>query len=79
MLRTTILAVCLVGTFKPRPAQPARPRQYSLRIVAPAAPGGGWDRTARAMRQALLDVHLVDTVTVENVAGAAGTLASPGS
>jgi putative tricarboxylic transport membrane protein len=76
MLRTTILAVCLVGTIQTAAtAQPAlSPPIASLRIVAPAAPGGGWDQTARAMRQALLDVHLVDTVTVENVAGAAGTI-----
>jgi putative tricarboxylic transport membrane protein len=45
-----------------------------LRIVAPAAPGGGWDQTARAMQQALERSGLVTTPIVENVPGAAGTI-----
>lgn len=28
--------------------------QNDLKIMAPAAPGGGWDQTARAMQQALV-------------------------
>jgi putative tricarboxylic transport membrane protein len=45
-----------------------------LLIVAPAAPGGGWDQTARAMQHALEREGLVRTVEVQNVAGAAGTI-----
>jgi putative tricarboxylic transport membrane protein len=45
-----------------------------LRIVAPAAPGGGWDLTARAMQQALQTAGIVTTSSVENVPGAAGTI-----
>jgi putative tricarboxylic transport membrane protein len=45
-----------------------------LRIVAPAAPGGGWDQTARVMQQALQRAGLVRTVPVENIPGAAGTI-----
>jgi putative tricarboxylic transport membrane protein len=45
-----------------------------LRITAPAAPGGGWDQTARALQQALQAEGLVRTVSVENVTGAAGTI-----
>lgn len=45
-----------------------------LTIVAPAAPGGGWDQTARAMQQALTASGLVQNVQVENVPGAAGTI-----
>jgi putative tricarboxylic transport membrane protein len=45
-----------------------------LRITAPAAPGGGWDQTARALQQALQAEQLVRTVAVENVTGAAGTI-----
>ena len=45
-----------------------------LRITAPAAPGGGWDQTARALQQALQAEGLVRTVAVENVTGAAGTI-----
>jgi putative tricarboxylic transport membrane protein len=45
-----------------------------LRLTAPAAPGGGWDQTARALQQALQAEALVRTVVVENVTGAAGTI-----
>ena len=43
-----------------------------LRIMAPAAPGGGWDQTARAMQESLRD--LVGRTEVYNVAGAGGTI-----
>jgi len=46
----------------------------SLRIMAPAAPGGGWDGTARAMQAALRDAGIVDQVEVFNVPGAGGTI-----
>jgi putative tricarboxylic transport membrane protein len=42
--------------------------------MAPAAPGGGWDQTARAMQQALQQAGLVRVVPVDNVPGAAGTI-----
>lgn len=45
-----------------------------LTIIAPAAPGGGWDQTARAMQRALEAEGLARTVVVENVPGAAGTI-----
>jgi putative tricarboxylic transport membrane protein len=45
-----------------------------LRIVAPAAPGGGWDQTARVMQQVLEGAGLVRTAPVENISGAAGTI-----
>jgi putative tricarboxylic transport membrane protein len=45
-----------------------------LRIIAPAAPGGGWDQTARAMQEAVQSGGAVKSVTVENVPGAGGTV-----
>jgi putative tricarboxylic transport membrane protein len=45
-----------------------------VRIIAPAAPGGGWDQTARAMQEAVQSGGSVKTVTVENVPGAGGTV-----
>jgi putative tricarboxylic transport membrane protein len=45
-----------------------------LTIVAPAAPGGGWDQTARVMQQVLARVEPDGSVQVENVPGAAGTI-----
>ncbi|HEV8395554.1 MAG TPA: tripartite tricarboxylate transporter substrate-binding protein [Vicinamibacterales bacterium] len=52
----------------------AQPAVDELRIIAPAAPGGGWDQTARVMQTALQRAGLVRIAPVENVPGAAGTI-----
>ena len=46
----------------------------SLRIMAPASPGGGWDGTSRAMQSALQQAGIVNSVEVFNVPGAGGTI-----
>jgi putative tricarboxylic transport membrane protein len=46
----------------------------ALTIIAPAKPGGGWDQTARAMETVLQGAGLASPVTVENIAGAGGTV-----
>ncbi len=51
--------------------QPALP---GLTIIAPAAPGGGWDQLAREMEREIERQALTATVQVENVPGAAGTI-----
>jgi putative tricarboxylic transport membrane protein len=48
--------------------------QMELKIIAPAAPGGGWDQTARSIQQALVAEKLVKSAQVVNVAGAGGTV-----
>jgi putative tricarboxylic transport membrane protein len=48
--------------------------QQDLKIMAPAAPGGGWDQTARAMQQTLIAEKLVKSAQVTNVAGAGGSV-----
>jgi len=45
-----------------------------LDIMAPAAPGGGWDGTARAMAASMETADLAKAVTVKNVTGAGGTV-----
>jgi putative tricarboxylic transport membrane protein len=45
-----------------------------LVITAPAAPGGGWDQTARAMQRVLAAIEPGVSVQVDNVPGAAGTI-----
>jgi putative tricarboxylic transport membrane protein len=46
-----------------------------LSIMAPAAPGGGWDSTARALGKAIEDDKLTTkSVKVYNVEGAGGTI-----
>ncbi|WP_423068525.1 Bug family tripartite tricarboxylate transporter substrate binding protein [Devosia sp. CN2-171] len=43
-------------------------------IMAPAAPGGGWDQTARSMQEALTAEGIAGNVQVVNVPGAGGTI-----
>ena len=53
---------------------PASAQQLELKVMAPAAPGGGWDQTARAMQQAFVASGVARSVQVTNVAGAGGTV-----
>ena len=55
----------------PAAQQPALP---SLTIIAPAAPGGGWDQLAREMQREIERQALAAMVQVENLPGAAGTI-----
>ena len=55
-------------------AVPAFAQTDELTIMAPAAPGGGWDQTARSMQQALQEEKIVGNVQVVNVPGAGGTI-----
>jgi putative tricarboxylic transport membrane protein len=66
-----VVTLLLVGHSSSADAQPSF---QQLRIVAPAAPGGGWDQTARVMQQVLQRSGLVRTAPVENIPGAAGTI-----
>jgi len=45
-----------------------------LKIIVPAAPGGGWDQLGRGVQQTLQSAKLADRVTVTNAAGAGGTI-----
>jgi putative tricarboxylic transport membrane protein len=69
--RASLMALVLTLTASLACAQPI---YEQLRIIAPAAPGGGWDQTARAMQQALQQAGIVETPIVENIPGAAGTI-----
>jgi putative tricarboxylic transport membrane protein len=53
-------------------AAPAFAADYT--IMAPAAPGGGWDQTARTMQEALQAEGISGNVQVTNVPGAGGTI-----
>ncbi|HXG40014.1 MAG TPA: tripartite tricarboxylate transporter substrate-binding protein, partial [Candidatus Limnocylindrales bacterium] len=47
----------------------------TLRILAPASPGGGWDSTARAIQKVIDEAGLTtENVEVYNVPGAGGTI-----
>src|SRR5262245_18636712 len=70
LLRRFFGGLALAAAF----AAPAIAQQLELKIMAPAAPGGGWDQTARAIQQALTAEKLVRSAQVINVAGAGGTV-----
>ena len=48
-----------------------------LKIFVPAAPGGGWDQTARTVEQVLRATGAVKGVQITNVGGAGGTVGLP--
>ena len=43
-----------------------------LHFLIPGGAGGGWDRTARAVGQALTDSGLVEQIRYENMSGGGG-------
>ena len=51
--------------------------QEQLQIFVPAAPGGGWDQTARTMDQVLRAENLISGAQITNVGGAGGTVGLP--
>ena len=57
-----------------QPSSPQAKEDKVLVITAPAAPGGGWDQTARAMQRVLSEIEPAASVQVENIPGAAGTI-----
>lgn len=63
-----LLAALVSGAM----AVPAFAADYT--IMAPAAPGGGWDQTARSMQEAMQKEGIVGRVEVENIPGAGGTI-----
>jgi len=67
-----MLAALLFPLAGTAPAQAQA--QGGLKILAPAAPGGGWDQTARAMQTALVASGAARSVQVVNVPGAGGTI-----
>ena len=48
--------------------------QMELKIIAPAAPGGGWDQTARSMQQAMVASGAAKSAQLTNIPGAGGTI-----
>ena len=69
-MRKTLFAI--VGLAALSLAGQAAAADY--KIMAPAAPGGGWDQTARAMQTALQEENIAGSVQVTNVPGAGGTI-----
>lgn len=67
-----LLAAASAGLL---PALPAWAQQLkSLKIVAPAGPGGGYDQLARAVQEVLMSEKIATSIQVQNVPGAGGTI-----
>lgn len=60
--------------FAPGASALAQETPRDITIVAPAAPGGGWDQIARAMQHVLRTPGIARSVQVVNAPGAAGTI-----
>ena len=71
--RRVLTTVALLAIAAHADAAP-EPAIGQLRLIAPAAPGGGWDQTARVMQQVLQRTGIVRSAPVENIPGAAGTI-----
>ncbi|MFD6096124.1 Bug family tripartite tricarboxylate transporter substrate binding protein [Nocardiopsis flavescens] len=72
-----LCALLLVGTalFDVRQsAASGSGEQEKLLLIAPAAPGGGWDTLAREMQNGLRDEEMRFNVEVRNAEGAGGTI-----
>ena len=54
-------------------AMPAAALAADYTIMAPAAPGGGWDQTSRAMQEAMQSAGIGNSQVI-NVPGAGGTI-----
>ncbi len=72
MGRTILKHAILAGLFTAALTVPALATDYT--ILAPAAPGGGWDQTARTMQEVLQAEGISESVQVQNVPGAGGTV-----
>jgi putative tricarboxylic transport membrane protein len=71
-MRRLFYAALAAGALALPASALAQTESYS--IMAPAAPGGGWDQTARAMQTALQEEGIASDVQVVNVPGAGGTI-----
>lgn len=69
MFRGLLLAAAIAA-----PLGAASAEINEFKIMAPAAPGGGWDQTARGMQHVLQTEKIVGNVQVLNVPGAGGTI-----
>src|SRR6218665_3308378 len=67
-MKKLLIAALLGGAM----VVPALAADYT--IMAPAAPGGGWDQTARTMQEAFTAEGISGNVQVTNVPGAGGTI-----
>ncbi len=69
-----VVALVVVAGVNARQSGAGSDARTKLTLIAPAAPGGGWDLVAREAQQALRSDGIVNNVAVNNIPGAAGTI-----
>jgi putative tricarboxylic transport membrane protein len=69
-MKHLVAATILAGAL----ALPAAALAADYTIMAPAAPGGGWDQTSRSLQEAMTAEGVSGNVQVVNVPGAGGTI-----
>jgi putative tricarboxylic transport membrane protein len=76
--RRTVIAGGALAGLAGLGALPARAQAVdTLKIFVPAAPGGGWDQTGRAIEQAMKGAGLVKNCQFTHKGGAGGTVGLP--
>lgn len=78
LTKRTLLQASLAVVSAAAMSGPAQAQAIDqLQLFVPAAPGGGWDQTARTIEQVLRTTNLIKTAQVTNVPGAGGTVGLP--
>ena len=73
--RTLLAGAATVGALSAFGFQGANAQTVDvLKIFVPAAPGGGWDQTARSMEVAMRGAKLIGGAQITNVPGAGGAV-----
>ncbi|WP_435166777.1 Bug family tripartite tricarboxylate transporter substrate binding protein [Falsirhodobacter sp. 1013] len=75
--RQFMMTTGALGLMAGMPRLAAAQEIDDLEIFVPAAPGGGWDQTARVMDQVLRAEGLIGSSRITNVGGAGGTIGLP--
>jgi putative tricarboxylic transport membrane protein len=73
-MRLRAVARTVLVVFAASAGTPFATAAQTLTLVAPAAPGGGWDQTARVLQRVLTETEPGASVQVDNIPGAAGTI-----
>lgn len=69
-----VLRACALGAVVAASAPVLAQNPLELKIIAPAAPGGGWDGASRSLQQVMVATGAAKSVQVVNVPGAGGTV-----
>jgi putative tricarboxylic transport membrane protein len=78
LLRSAALLSATACPLSLAASNPANAQSVDLlKIFVPAAPGGGWDQTARTIEQVLRATGAVKGVQITNVGGAGGAVGLP--